>query len=111
MWLLSTTVILPSLLPRLVDPLWLKLDEPRDEHVEVAVTELEQRMAREMVAKKKAPIAIGSTMWNRPPSPNSSCEEGSESGSSGSEGSAPEEGLSEQEMQLQLHIESVHGNN
>ena len=100
MWLLSSTVILPSLLPRLVDPLWLKLDEPRDEHVEVAVTELDQRMAREMIAKKKAPMAIGTTMWSRLPSPNSSYEEGSESGTYVSEGSdsEPEDGQFEQEM-------------
>ena len=32
---ISYSPTLPSLRPRLVDPLWLKLDEPRDENVEL----------------------------------------------------------------------------
>ena len=32
---ISYSMTLPSLRPRLVDPLWLKLDEPRDENVEL----------------------------------------------------------------------------
>ena len=59
MWLLSSSVTLPSLTPRLVDPLWLKLDEPRDEDKELTNFEDRHRLAKGEVANRKAPTAIG----------------------------------------------------
>ena len=64
MWLLSTSVTLPSLTPRLVDPLWLKLDEPRDEDRELTNFEDKHKLAKEEVATRKAPTAIGLNLAN-----------------------------------------------
>ena len=65
MSLLSTTVTLPSLRPRLVDPLWLQLDEPRDEDKELTNFEARHKMAKAEVANRKAPTAIGLSLTNR----------------------------------------------
>jgi len=65
MSLLSTSVTLPSLRPRLVDPLWLKLDEPKDDAWQLNCAQRWHDEALSEVANRKAPIAIGLNLLNR----------------------------------------------
>jgi hypothetical protein len=43
--------LLPSLMPRLVDPLWHKVDEPKDENLELTRLEREQEARMKAITK------------------------------------------------------------
>ncbi len=48
--------LLPSLLPRLVDPLWHKVDEPKDENLELTKMEKEQEQKMKAITKSFSDI-------------------------------------------------------
>merc|ERR1719493_119937 len=58
----STKPLLPSLLPRLVDPLWHKVDQPRDENLELTRLEREQEQRLKAITKSYMDVPpIGKT--------------------------------------------------
>ena len=71
---ISYSPTLPSLRPRLVDPLWLKLDEPRDENVELERFEkFHTPKAHMEVANMKVEPPIGVDPANQQGMYNMSC--------------------------------------
>ena len=57
----STHPLFPSLLPRPVDPLWHRVDEPKDEDAELARLEKEHETWIKNIAEKSYQAPIGKT--------------------------------------------------